>query len=143
MKGYPKWFSVTMITSLMSLLMITGYLLAPTTLELKLQWEVPWRLTVEHRTYMAAAHAVMALVIFSLMGSLWTLHMRQEWRRGNSRLSGVGMVVSLLLLGLTGVGIYYFGNEKLSQLSSLSHLGLGVLLTLVYFGHVFFLKKTS
>ena len=141
MKGYPKWFSVTMITTLMSLLMITGYLLAPTTLELKLQWVMPWRLSVEHRTLMAAAHAVMALVIFSLMGALWTLHMRQEWRRGESRFSGVGMVVSLVLLGLTGVGIYYFGDEKLSQVSSLSHLGLGIWLSIVYFAHVFFIRS--
>ncbi len=137
MKGYPKWFSVTMITGLMSLLMVTGYLLAPTTLELKLQWPMPWRLSVEQRTLMAAAHAIMALVIFSLMGSLWTLHMRLEWKRGASRFSGIGMVASLVLLGLTGVGIYYFGNEKLSQFSSLSHLGLGIWLTIVYFSHVF------
>ncbi len=141
MKGYPKWFSVTMITTLMSLLMITGYLLAPTTLELKLQWALPWRLGVEQRTFVAAAHAIMALVIFSLMGSLWTLHMRQEWKRGESRFSGIGMVASLALLGLTGVGIYYFGDEKLSQFSSLSHLGLGIWLTIVYFAHVFLNRR--
>ncbi len=141
MKGYPKWFSVKMITILMSLLTVTGYFLAPTTLELKLQWTMPWRLSVEHRTLMAAAHAMMALVIFSLMGSLWTLHMRQEWRRGQSRLTGVGMVISLVLLGLTGVGIYYFGNEKMSQFSSLSHLVLGIWLSVVYIGHVYFRKS--
>lgn len=141
MKGYPKWFSVTMITTLMSLLMVTGYLLAPTTLELKLQWAMPWRLNVEQRTLMAAAHAIMALVVFSLMGALWTLHMRQEWRRGESRFSGIGMIASLVLLGLTGVGIYYFGNEKLSQVSSLSHLGLGIWLTIVYFAHVFITRS--
>ena len=141
MKGYPKWFSAGMITVLMSFLILTGYLLAPTTLELRLQWSMPWRLTADDRIWMAALHALGAMIIFSLMGALWSLHMRQEWRRKKSRWSGTGMVVCLILLGLTGLGIYYFGNEKLSNFSSLSHLVLGIVVSLIYGAHAYLLKK--
>ena len=141
MKGYPKWFSVSFVTLIMSLLMITGDLLIPTTLELRLQWQMPWRLSADHRILVAAAHAIMALIVFSLMGALWSLHMRQEWRREKSRWSGASMVGSIILLGLTGVGVYYFGNEKLAYFSGLSHLVLGLLVSGIYFVHVFFLTQ--
>ncbi|MDE2298459.1 MAG: hypothetical protein KGK18_09855 [Burkholderiales bacterium] len=43
MKGYPRGFLATRWAVRMALL-ATGLLLAPTTLELRLGWHLPWRL---------------------------------------------------------------------------------------------------
>ena len=43
MNSYPNWFREFVIAAT-ALLVLTGLLLLPTLLDLKLEWEVPWRL---------------------------------------------------------------------------------------------------
>ena len=127
----------------MGVLFVTGLLLAPTTLNLKLDVETPWRLEADRRIQVAALHAFFAFGSLVVLGALSSIHMRQEWRRGNNRASGLILVAIFGFLTLTGLGIYYFGDEGLSAFSSLSHLAVGVFIALIYLWHILWFKSQN
>lgn len=94
MKGYPKWFSRRFITLLMSILFLSGLFLIPTTLENQLEIQVPWRLEPSSRILVAGTHALFAFIAIALLGALWSIHMRTEWKRGTNRVSGLSLVLT-------------------------------------------------
>lgn len=141
MKGYPKWFSANLITTILVVLFLTGLLLTPTTLVVRLEKEVPWRLSADSRVVVAGIHLLLALVALAIVGALSSIHMRKEWNRKRNRASGITLVGIFVFLSLTGVGIYYFGNETLSLLSSVSHLVVGLLIAAIYVWHLSYKKK--
>lgn len=134
--GYPKWFTVGGVTFFMVLLFLSGIILAPTTLTQRLDWEVPWHLPGGARVVMAAIHLAASLVFMQLLGALWTVHMRVGWRKQLRRLSGGTIVAITVLLMVTTLGIYYSGDDTVSSVSALSHMGLGILLLAAYFWHL-------
>ncbi len=77
--------------------------------------------------------AMLALVGFGLM---WDGHVRRGWSMKRSRWSGVAMGSSMLLLSLTGFGLYYFDGETLRQLTQWLHWGVGVLVVAVLVWHL-------
>ena len=136
MKGYPKWFSRRFISLNLSFLFFTGFLLIPITLDLQLGWEVPWHLSGEPRVMVTALHAFFSFASLVMVGSLASIHMRQGWKRRLRRTSGISLVGSFVLLTLTALGIYYFGNEQLSLIARLTHMALGISLPLLYVLHM-------
>jgi hypothetical protein len=126
MSNYPRWFLPTLLGALL-LIMTTGLLLAPTTLALRADWDIAWRLTAPHRVAAAAAHAATGFFMMLLIGALWSLHMRSGWRRRKQRPSGLLLGVLLLGLALTAIGVYYLGDEALADWAAFMHLGLGLL----------------
>lgn len=134
MKGYPRGFLPTLLLA-MAAIFLSGLLLAPTTLELRLDWELPWRLPGERRVALAALHAASGFLVLMLTGALWTGHMRSGWRRRKQRGSGLMVVVPMLLLAVTAVAVYYLGDEGWATISALAHLGLGLLLVLPFGWH--------
>ncbi|MGE5086215.1 MAG: hypothetical protein ACM3MG_07935 [Bacillota bacterium] len=141
MKGYPKWFSANLITTILAILFLTGLLLTPTTLVVRLEKEVPWRLTADSRVVVAGIHALLALISLAIVGALSSIHMRKEWNRKRNRLSGMSLVGIFIFLSLSGLGIYYFGNETFSVFSSVRHLIVGLLISAVYVWHLAYKKK--
>lgn len=141
MKGYPKWFSANLITTILAILFLTGLLLAPTTLVVRLEKEIPWRLSTNSHVVAAALHVFFGFVALAVVGALSSIHMRKEWNRKRNRVSGMSLVGLFIFLSLSGLGIYYFGNETLSLLSSVSHLVVGVLIAAVYVWHLAYKKK--
>lgn len=141
MKGYPKWFSVSFVTSVVLILFLTGLLLLPTTLELRGNLDsVPWRLESSNRTIVVAGHALFGFLMVAVLGALWTTHMRVGWRSKLKRPSGSLLVSFNLILVLTGIGIYYLGDDFLSSVASLSHAGIGLLLMPFYFFHMLYVR---
>ena len=134
-KGYPGWFYTFVMWSVAALL-ITGCLLAPTTINLKLEWEVPWRLSSEQHIGMAAAHATLSFLIIWIMGALWSVHMRAGWKRRKNHHTGLGLLIFVLLLGITAIGIYYLGDEQASMYSSVAHMLLGMAIPLFLLSHI-------
>lgn len=127
MKGYPKHFLRALLAALLFLL-LTGLLLAPETLFLKGEIEVPWRLSGTARIVTAALHAAGAFIAAAFVGALWSVHMRAGWRKKKQRASGSLLAANMVLLCITAVGIYYLGDDGLGPLAALAHLGLGVAL---------------
>lgn len=134
MTGYPRWF-VPALLAAMLLMVLTGVLLAPTTLALRLELAMSWRLPGAARVLMAALHAAGGFALLVLMGALWSVHMRSGWRRRQQRASGLLLGLLLLGLALTALGVYYAGEESLGTAAALLHLGLGALLAATFGWH--------
>ena len=136
MKGYPKWINATSITLFVAAVFFSGALLGPTTLALKLDWEMPWRLQDTHRTWVAALHLLASFWFLMLFGALWSVHMRAGWKKRQGRKSGGALVALTIFLLLSALPIYYAGSEKVSNISALAHLATGLALGLLYLAHL-------
>lgn len=135
LKGYPKQF-YTILMFTITALFITGCLLLPTTLNLKLEWDLSWRLSSEQYIGMAAAHATFSLLMAGIIGALWSIHMRAGWNRRRNYLTGFILLITMGLLGITAVGIYYLGDEQASVFSSAAHAVMGVAIPLILVIHI-------
>ena len=134
MKGYPTWYVSALLGTLL-LVFVSGCLLAPTTLVMRLEAELAWRLPADGRVLVAAAHAGAGFLGVMLLGSLWTVHMRGNWRRGRQRISGSLVGIGLLVLAVTAVGVYYLGDETLGAAAAMVHLCLGLALAVPFGAH--------
>lgn len=134
MTGYPRWFVPALVGTL-ALMAVTGLLLAPSTLTMRLDLALPWRLPGPARVLMAALHAAGGFALLLLLGALWSVHMRSGWRRRQQQASGLTLGLLLLGLAATAVGVYYAGDELLGVAAALVHLGLGVALAAPFGWH--------
>lgn len=134
MKGYPRGFKKTLLTG-SALLYASGIALAPTTLALRLDWSLGWRLGAATRIGVGAAHAALAFVFMALFGALWSMHMRAGWHRNLQRTSGGIVTAGCVILAASAVGIYYLADETLSNFAALIHLSIGVVLLLPFVWH--------
>ena len=134
MKGYPRSFKKTLLAS-SALLYLSGGFLAPTTLAMRWDWSMGWRLASDARIAMGAAHAALAFFFLAMLGALWSLHMRAGWHRRQQRGSGSLLVVSCAILTVSAVGVYYLANEKISNFAAGIHLLIGVVLLLPFIWH--------
>lgn len=134
MRGYPAWFYPALLLTVF-LLVLTGGLLTPTLLDLRLEWDVPWRLEGNAQIGAAALHATISFWMLTMLGSLWNIHMRAGWRHRKHWRSGLGMAVLMLFLLATAVGIYYLADERWAMAAAVSHLAAGSLVFLMFVYH--------
>lgn len=134
MKGYPKGFVPALVGTLL-LMFASGLLLAPTTLALRADIAVPWRLPGAGRISVAALHAAGGFVLVLLIGALWAVHMRSGWRRHQQRTSGAILGGLLMTLVASAVAVYYLGDESLGAAAALAHLGTGIALVAPFGWH--------
>lgn len=77
-----------------------------------------------------ALHGAAAFLIVWALGLIWTSHIRRGWWGQKNRKNGRAMTILLIVLILSGWGLYYLGNEDWrDQLANL-HWILGLLLGL-------------
>jgi hypothetical protein len=134
MRGYPKWFYQFLMYSFVCLI-LSGLLLIPNALDMRLEWDVSWSLPSEWRLGVVALHATVAFLIASQLGALWSVHMRIGWRHHKNLKTGLSLVTILLGLVFTGVGIYYAG-EDWSVPASASHIVIGLLVPCILVLHI-------
>ena len=134
MTGYPKGFYELLLSTL-AVLFVTGLLLIPTVLDLRLEWDVTWRLPNDQRLIIAAIHVAVSFLTLAFGGALWTFHMRRGWTAGRNKITGTMLVTVIVLLLLSGVGIYYLGGEFSSIAASLTHTVLGVAVAFCFAVH--------
>jgi len=80
MKAYPRNF-LAWFWSLLALIAITGLVLLPGMLALRLEWDVPDRWLPPARATWAATHGLLAFLTLLLLGSLLPLHVRHGLRQ--------------------------------------------------------------
>ncbi|ABM00861.1 hypothetical protein SHAM105786_05240 [Shewanella amazonensis] len=134
LNGYPGWFFYLLMLS-MTLCAATGLAMYPWVLEFKLEWELPMALNGQWRLPLVSTHALSAAVLLMLLGALWQVHMRAGWRKKENRFSGIFMAFSIVLLMLTGVGLYYLSAESAQLAASLAHSVLGLSLVGLFTWH--------
>lgn len=135
MNAYPPGFK-TILHTVLSALFLSGLLLMPGALEMRMEWDVPWSLDRGSRVWTAAGHAASYFATLLLLGALWTIHMRTGWRRAENTLSGNLMLASFGLLVLSGLGLYYAGDEAFGRIALYGHLLAGLALPLLLGAHI-------
>ena len=141
MKGYPQWFSKKLIHSIFFITFVSGILLLPIVFEMKLDWNVPWRLTGGYRIGTTAIHLLAGFFVCAVLGALTTFHMRSGWIRKEKRLSGALLTSLCILLILSCIGILYSGHEGVSFVSSLTHSIIGIVISAIYIVHTLIIKS--
>lgn len=134
MTHYPRHFLPALLLTLASVT-ASGLLLAPTTLALRADWDLSWRLAGGDRTGVAALHAAAAFAATAFVGALWTTHMRSGWRRRRQRITGALLAGSAAGLVLSATGVYYLGDERAAAIAAFVHLALGLLVIGVFAVH--------
>lgn len=142
MKGYPAGFILILRTTLTALF-VSGLILAPGALEMRLEWAVPWSLEGGARVWGAALHAASYFVMLFLLGALWTVHMRAGWVRRENVLSGGLLLGAFGLLALSGLGLYYLGDASLGSLALAAHLLAGLGLPGLLVAHILGAKRAQ
>jgi hypothetical protein len=135
MNGYPAGFA-RLVHGALLLLFLSGLLLAPGALAMRLEWEVPWALGGGQRVWAAASHATASFLTLFLLGALWTVHMRAGWLRCENVPSGAALLGAFGLLAASGLALYYAGDESLGRMALILHLGAGLALPLMLAAHI-------
>jgi heme A synthase len=142
MKAYPNWFYGLLLASFI-VLGLSGLLLIPTMLDMRLEYDVFWRLSASDRLISVAFHVMSSYLIMMLLGALSVIHMRAGMKTQRNARTGLGMVALFSVLLMTGVGLFYLGDDMLVLASSLTHTLVGGILLLVFFVHFYFGRMVS
>jgi uncharacterized protein YybS (DUF2232 family) len=135
MNGYPNAFN-HLLRLVLGMVFASGVLLIPNALDMRLGWHVPWALGGDLRAWMVSSHAASVYLTLLLAGALWTVHMRAGWLRQENVASGISLVLALSLLALTGLLLYYAGDEDLINSAVVMHIILGLMLPALLVGHI-------
>ncbi|MCE9686374.1 hypothetical protein LZP73_09130 [Shewanella sp. AS16] len=136
LSGYPNWFFWLIITATATAT-LTGLFMLPWVLEFKLQWDPGVELAPGLRLPAVVMHVFFGWLLLMLLGALWHSHIRAGWRKRNNHHSGLLMSFSLLLLALSGIGLYYLGSEQGQLFASLLHSSLGLTLFSGFLWHYY------
>jgi hypothetical protein len=135
LSSYPRWFFSLLISVLLALLS-SGLLLIPSMMEMRLDLAAPFAVDGGLRVGSAALHTTAAFLTMILVGALSIVHMRMGWRRHLNRISGLALLLFLAVLLLSAVGMFYFGDEAFSRVSSIVHTLAGFALTVLFLWHL-------
>ncbi|MDN4504418.1 hypothetical protein QX776_18560 [Alteromonadaceae bacterium BrNp21-10] len=136
-KGYPAFFYPSLML-IMLCMVLSGLLMLPSTLEFKLDWSVDWRLPGAMWGNVAATHALSGWLMSIMVGALWQVHMRGNWRKSKHKVTGLTNALLFLTLGATAVGLYYAGEASTQLGLAFTHIFAGLLLILVFTVHALF-----
>jgi len=76
-----------------------------------------------------------------VFGLLWSVHILRGWNMRWRRWSGGALVVTMVLLTITGWGLYYFDSREWREWTSIVHWVIGLLALALFFMH--WLSKSS
>ncbi len=93
--------------------------------------------------WLLKAHGAGAFVSLIAFGYLLASHIPTGWRTKRARRLGLTMVASIVLMALTGYGLYYIADEDWRAAVGWLHLGIGVLLPLTLMLHIFFARRAK
>ena len=82
-------------------------------------------------------HGAMAFACLWFFGLLWGAHIVNGWTARRRRWSGGAMFGLAAFLIVSGYLLYYSGDERLRDLTSVAHWGIGVAAPLVFIWHRF------
>jgi hypothetical protein len=71
-------------------------------------------------------HGAAAMATLFAFGLLTPTHVGRFWRLARNRVPGLALVAVLLLLVVTGYGLYYLGGEQIRVVTRLAHVALGL-----------------
>ena len=93
----------------------------------RIQSAEPWLLRL---------HGLAAFIALMVLGAVYILHVKPAWNTRRNRVSGLLLTCGLILLILSGYGLYYFAGESLRNWTGYVHSFLGIVLPLLVAGHI-------
>lgn len=94
------------------------------------------------KSWALAVHGGAAMVFLVLFGALLPTHVVRAWHSRRNRVSGVALLVTIGLLVGSGYGLYYFGGDRLREVTQWTHLGLGILEPILFITHLTLGRRT-
>lgn len=76
---------------------------------------------------------VVYLTLLCTGSMVW--HIQQGWKTGKNRISGAFLCIFVLLLALTGWGLYYIASDTLRAWTSFAHIAVGWILVIILLIH--------
>jgi hypothetical protein len=70
-------------------------------------------------------HGAGAMAFLVSLGILIPTHIKRAWQARRNRVNGAIFVTAMLVLAITGYGLYYFGDERWRAAAAWSHSILG------------------
>ncbi|MBL8630478.1 MAG: hypothetical protein JNM81_12650 [Rhodospirillaceae bacterium] len=89
------------------------------------------------------AHAVFGVCAVWLFGVLWPNHVKKSWRVKVRRLTGGVLFGLVLWLTLTGVALYYIGQDDWRSWTSILHWGAGLAAAVAFIWHLYFQRSVE
>ena len=80
-------------------------------------------------------HAGFSFIAIGLFGLLWTNHIVRGWHMNWRRLSGGVMVAAIVVLIVSGYALYYVESQKLDDITSIIHWGIGLVALVLFLIH--------
>jgi len=91
------------------------------------EWLKPWSLRI---------HGAAAMITLTMLGFLIPKHMQPAWRQRRNRTTAVVMFTIVMVMIVTGYGLYYCGDEGWRSWLSGCHSAAGLLFPLILIWHV-------
>ncbi len=86
-------------------------------------------------------HGVIAILSMSLLGWITAKHVMRWWPAGLRRLSGATLSAFVVLLAVSGFGLFFLSEDRSQHVAAVSHDVLGLGLTVFAIQHWFFAKR--
>ncbi|HUQ76088.1 MAG TPA: hypothetical protein VM183_15295 [Burkholderiales bacterium] len=86
-----------------------------------------WLASQHGRSALMQIHGTASMALLVLIGAVTALHAPAGWRERKNRWSGATVAGALTFLALTGLLLYYLGDERARAMTSLWHWTVGVL----------------
>jgi uncharacterized membrane protein len=88
-------------------------------------------------------HGAAVMVFLAVFGALLPGHVVQNWRRRVNRYSGLAVVLVVVLLTITGYGLYYLVDDRQRGLMSVTHWIVGLAAAAVLALHALLGKRLA
>jgi hypothetical protein len=88
-------------------------------------------------------HGAATMAILPIAGAAVALHVVDAWREGRNRLSGLILGATVVILTVSGYGLYYVGGESLRGVASLSHWVVGLALPVIFGAHAWLARRPT
>jgi hypothetical protein len=85
-----------------------------------------WLGSHDGRSVLMQVHGAASMALLVLIGAVAALHAPAAWRERKNRWSGALVAAALCFLVLTGLLLYYLGDERARLVASLAHWTVGV-----------------
>ena len=89
------------------------------------------------QVWLLRLHGLAAMLVLICFGALLTTHIRIAWVLHRNRVLGATLFAAIVLLTLTGYGLYYSVGDTMRSLSSWVHLCVGVVAPALLVLHVY------
>jgi peptidoglycan/LPS O-acetylase OafA/YrhL len=95
-----------------------------------------WLVFQDGRASLMQIHGAASMALLVLIGAVAALHAPAGWRERKNRWSGATVAAALTFLALTGLILYYVGDDQTRALASVAHWTVGVVAAAVLGVHV-------